>query len=102
MIKIGINTDNWRHEDKPLDYCFEVIAKQGVEYCELEAVGGTEFFTGLGFAPFVDLNSDPLELRKELERLMGEHCVGKSREETILNAERLASALHHIRDANHL
>ena len=34
--------------------------------CELEAVGGTEFFTGLGFAPFVPLDSDPLELRKKL------------------------------------
>jgi hypothetical protein len=21
MIKIGINTDNWRHEDKPVEYC---------------------------------------------------------------------------------
>ena len=21
MIKIGINTDNWRHADKPVDYC---------------------------------------------------------------------------------
>lgn len=68
MIKIGINTDNWRHLDKPVDYCLDVIARQGVEYCELEAVGGTEFFTGLGFAPFIDLNSDPLELRKLLDK----------------------------------
>jgi len=68
MIKIGVNTDNWRHLDKPIEYCFEVIAKQGVEYCELEAVGGTEFFTGLGFAPFVPLDSDPLELRKMLDK----------------------------------
>ncbi len=68
MIKIGINTDNWRHLDKPVDYCFEVIAKQGVEYCELEAVGGVEFFTGLGFAPFIPLYSDPLELRKMLNK----------------------------------
>jgi len=68
MIKIGINTDNWRHEDKSVDYCFEVIAKQKVEYCELEAVGGTEFFTGLGFAPFIPLDSDPLELRKKLDK----------------------------------
>jgi len=68
MIKIGVNTDNWRHLDKPIDYCFEVIAKQGVEYCELEAVGGVEFFTGLGFAPFVPLDSDPLELRKKLDK----------------------------------
>jgi sugar phosphate isomerase/epimerase len=68
MIKIGINTDNWRHADKPVDYCFAKIAQQGVEYCELEAVGGTEFFTGLGFAPFIPLDSDPLELRKKLEK----------------------------------
>ncbi len=68
MVHIRINTDNWRHEDKPLDYCFEFIAKQGIEYCELEATGGTELFEGLGFSPFVPLNSDPLELRKKLDR----------------------------------
>jgi len=69
MIKLGINTDNWRHADKSVEYCLDVIAKQGVKYCEFEAVGGTEFFTGLGFAPFIDLNSDPLELRKKLDKL---------------------------------
>lgn len=68
MIHVGINTDNWRHADKPVDYCFDLIAKQGVEYTELEAVGGTEFFTGLGFAPFIPLDSDPLELRKQLDK----------------------------------
>ena len=68
MIHIGVNTDDWRHADKPVEYCFEVIAKLGIEYCELEAVGGTEFFTGLGFAPFIPLDSDPLELRKTLDR----------------------------------
>jgi len=69
MIKLGINTDNWRHADKSVDYCLDVIAQQKVEFCELEAVGGTEFFTGLGFAPFIDLNSDPLDLRKKLDKL---------------------------------
>ena len=68
MIKIGINTDNWRHADKPVDYCLEKIVQQGVAYCELEAVGGAEFFTGLGFAPFIPLDSDPLELRKKLDQ----------------------------------
>ena len=67
MIHIGVNTDNWRHSDKSNDYCFGVIAKQGVEYCELQAVGGAEFFTGLGFAPFVMLTDDPLEVRKRVE-----------------------------------
>jgi len=68
MVHIGVNTDNWRHADKPVEYCFEAIAKLGVEYAELEAVGGTEFFTGLGFSPFIPLDSDPLELRKRVEK----------------------------------
>lgn len=68
MIHIGINTDNWRHADKSVDYCFEQVAKQGVKYTEIEAVGGTEFFTGLGFAPFIPLDSDPLELRKMIDK----------------------------------
>ncbi len=68
MITIGVNTDNWRHSDKPLEYCLSKIAEQGLDTCELNAVGGTEFFTGLGFAPFVDLNSDPLEVRKLLDK----------------------------------
>ncbi len=67
MIHIGVNSDNWRHADKPIEYCFDKIAKLGVEYTELEAVGGTEFFTGLGFAPFIPLDSDPLALRKQLD-----------------------------------
>jgi sugar phosphate isomerase/epimerase len=67
MIKIGINTDNWRHADKSVEYCLEAIARQGIKFCEFEAVGGTEFFTGLGFAPFIPLNSDPLALRHKLE-----------------------------------
>ncbi len=68
MIHIGINSDNWRHADKDIEYCFNMVAKQGIEYTELEAVGGTEFFTGLGFAPFIPLDSDPLELRKLLDK----------------------------------
>ena len=69
MIKIGVNTDNWRHSDKPAEYCFKYISTlPGIEHTEVEAVGGTEFFTGLGFAPFIPLNSDPLELRKKLDK----------------------------------
>lgn len=68
MIHIGINSDNWRHADKPVEYCFDKIAQEGIEYTELEAVDGTEFFTGLGFAPFIPLDSDPLELRKKLDK----------------------------------
>ena len=68
MIHIGINTDNWRHADKPVDYCLEAIAKLGVSHCELEAINGDEFFQGLGFAPFIPLGSDPLELRKKIEK----------------------------------
>jgi sugar phosphate isomerase/epimerase len=68
MIKIGVNVDNWRHADKPIDYCFDAIAREGIKYTELEAVNGTEFFEGLGFAPFISLNSDPLDLCKKLDK----------------------------------
>jgi len=68
MIRIAVNVDNWRHADKPTEYCFAYIAEQKVKYVELEAVGGTEFFTGLGFAPFVCLDDDPLELRKTVDK----------------------------------
>jgi sugar phosphate isomerase/epimerase len=63
-----VNVDNWRHADKPIDYCFAAIVREGIEYTELEAVNGDEFFEGLGFAPFVSLNSDPIDLRKKLDR----------------------------------
>jgi sugar phosphate isomerase/epimerase len=67
MIKIGVNVDNWRHADKPIDYCFGVIAREGIKITELEAVNGVEFFEGLGFSPFISLNSDPIDLRKRLD-----------------------------------
>ncbi|MBI2939053.1 MAG: hypothetical protein HYY04_01340, partial [Chloroflexi bacterium] len=68
MIKVGVNVDDWRHSDKPIEYCFGVIARLGLEHTELQAVNGDEFFEGLGFAPFVSLNSDPIEIRKKLDR----------------------------------
>ena len=68
MIKIGINVDNWRHVDRPVDYCFAFIAKQGVEYAELEASNGDDFIEGLGYSPYVSLNSDPVEIRKKAEK----------------------------------
>lgn len=69
MINIGVNVDNWRHADKSNDYCLGFIAGQKIKYAELQAVGGTEFFTGLGFAPFVCLNDDPMALRKKADKL---------------------------------
>jgi sugar phosphate isomerase/epimerase len=68
MIKIGVNVDNWRHADKSLEYCLAFIAKQGVEYAELEASNGDDFIEGLGFSPYVSLNSDPIDVRKKAEK----------------------------------
>jgi sugar phosphate isomerase/epimerase len=68
MIKIGINVDNWRHADKSVDYSFAFIAKLGVEYAELEASNGDDFIEGLGYSPYVALNSDPMEIRKKAEK----------------------------------
>ena len=69
MIKIGVNLDNWRHADKPVDYCLEYVAKQGIKYVEVGMINGAEYLTGLGFCPMISLDSDPLELRDKLQRL---------------------------------
>jgi hypothetical protein len=93
MIKIGVNTDNWRHADKPVEYTFKFISSLGIKYCELEAVGGTEFFTGLGFAPFIP-DSDPLELKRMLDRYSGRIPTRRSFPSTV-EVYRLHPPRHH-------
>ena len=34
-IQVGLNTEAFRHADKPLEYALAAIRKQGYRYCEL-------------------------------------------------------------------
>jgi len=68
MIRIGIASDNFRHDDRSLSYVFEWCKKQKANIVEINTVDGQDFFEGLGFSPAVSLNADGVALRQELDR----------------------------------
>ena len=41
-IKLGLNTEAFRHADKPLEYALAAIRKQGYRYCELNMLNGRD------------------------------------------------------------
>lgn len=68
VIEIGIAGDNFRHEDRSLDYVFAWCRDQGCDTVEINTVNGEDFFEGLGFSPAISLGADGLALRAELAR----------------------------------
>ncbi len=67
MIRIGVASDNFRHEDRSLTYVFKWCRKHKVKVVEINTVNGEDFFEGLGFSPAISLNLDGVALRKEVE-----------------------------------
>jgi sugar phosphate isomerase/epimerase len=67
MIKIGIASDNFRHDDRSLRYVFEWCRSQSCDTVEINTVDGEDFFEGLGFSPATSLNADGVALRRELD-----------------------------------
>jgi len=67
MIEIGIASDNFRHEDRPVDYVFRWCREQGCRKVELNTVNGFDFFEGIGFSPAVSLSADAMALRRQIE-----------------------------------
>ena len=41
-IQVGLNTEAFRHADKPLEYSLAAIRKQGYRYCELNMLNGRD------------------------------------------------------------
>ncbi|NQT83425.1 sugar phosphate isomerase/epimerase, partial [bacterium] len=68
-VKMGINTDNWRLENPPLESCVRRTAELGVKWIEFDTLLGFDFIEGLGFSPAVSSDTDPLALRD----LLAEH-----------------------------
>jgi len=66
-MRIGIHTDNYRLENRSLDYCLDSIQKMGATICELNMMQGFDLFQGHGFSPNVSMSEDPLEIREKLE-----------------------------------
>lgn len=67
-MRIGIHTDNYRHEDRSLDYCLDSIKAMGATICELNMLEGYDLFQGHCFGPNISMNEDPLEFREKIER----------------------------------
>ncbi len=62
-IKLGLNTEAFRHADKPLEYALAAIRKQGYRYCELNMLNGRDLLCEAGYYSAVSMERDPLEVR---------------------------------------
>jgi sugar phosphate isomerase/epimerase len=67
-IKLGINTDNWRLENKGVDFCIRRTAELGVKWIEFNVLTGWDFFEGQQFSPAVSLDGDPYAIRDKLQQ----------------------------------
>jgi len=66
-MRIGIHTDNYRLENRSLDYALDSVAAIGAKHTELNLIQGFDFFPGLGFSPAVSMREDPLEIRQKAD-----------------------------------
>lgn len=66
-IQIGLNTEAFRHADKPLEYALEAIRKQGYRHCELNMLNGRDLLCEAGYYSAVSMERDPLEIREILD-----------------------------------
>jgi sugar phosphate isomerase/epimerase len=66
-IQIGLNTEAFRHADKPLEYALAAIRKQGYRYCELNMLNGRDLLCEAGYYSAISMERDPLEVRALVE-----------------------------------
>jgi len=66
VVKLGIASDNFRHEDRSISYVFNWCRKNKCDIVEINTVNGEDFFEGLGFSPAISLNCDAMALNSEL------------------------------------
>lgn len=68
-IRIGTTVDNWRHEDKSLDFALETAKEMGFDAVELCGTNGEELLCELGFMPYCNLKEDPTLVGGKLKEL---------------------------------
>lgn len=66
-IQLGLNTEAFRHADKPLEYALAAIRKQGYRYCELNMLNGRDLLCEAGYYGAISMERDPLEVRALVE-----------------------------------
>ncbi|NQT51425.1 hypothetical protein HQ576_05210, partial [bacterium] len=62
-IQVGLNTEAFRHADKPLGYALDAIKSQGYRYCELNMLNGRDLICEAGYSSVISMERDPLEVR---------------------------------------
>ncbi len=68
MIQLGLHTDNWRPLSQSFEQAVEKIAATGLKHLEFAVIHGQNFIQALGYDPGVSLQTNPLALRKYLDK----------------------------------
>lgn len=69
MIHLSMHTDNWRCLSGSFEQACEAAKSFGLEHIEFGVVDGQEFVQGLGFAPTISLDSNPIKLRRYMDSM---------------------------------
>jgi len=67
-IKLGLNTEAFRHADKSLEYCLDATARLGYKYVELNVQTGRDLFSEARYSASVSMERDPLEIKAMLDK----------------------------------
>jgi len=67
MIHIGMHTDNWRTLSGSMADAVASAKENGLEYIEFGVLDGQDFIQGMGYAPTVSLDSNPIKLKRYLD-----------------------------------
>ena len=68
MIHLGMHTDNWRTLSGNVEQAVKSAKEHKLEHIEFGVLDGQDFIEGLGYSPAVSLDTNPLKLRRELEK----------------------------------
>lgn len=67
MLHLGMHTDNWRTLSGSFEQAIDKAVELELGYVEFGVVDGQDFIQGLGYAPTVSLDSNPIALRRYLD-----------------------------------
>jgi len=67
MLHLGMHTDNWRTLSGNLATAVESAKLHQLEYIEFGVIDGQDFIPGLGVAPTVSLDANPIRLKRWLD-----------------------------------
>jgi sugar phosphate isomerase/epimerase len=66
MLNLGMHTDNWRTLSGSFERAIAAARRWELDYIEFGVVDGQDFIQGLGYAPTISLDANPIRLRRWL------------------------------------